>query len=262
VTRLALAGLVLALPVSLIVAAPAVAAVGSETGEEARASALFEQGNRLYQAEDYVAARQAYEEILDLGLESASVYFNLGNAAIRSGEVGVAVWAYARARRLDPGDGDIRANLTYARALRKDAVPAASSSRLLDALAQITGRVRPGDALRAAVVLYWALALVLAVRLASGVRALRTVAMTLAVCLGLALLFAATKAVVAADGASAVVLPAAIDVASAPGEEGRTVFTLHAGAEVRVGRTLGGWVEISLGPELKGWIPEESLARI
>lgn len=235
---------------------------GSPGDADSRAHALFEQGNRLYQAEDYVGARQAYEEILDLGLESAAVYFNLGNAAVRTDEVGRAVWAYARARRLDPGDEDVQANLAYARALRKDAVPAAASSRFLDALASITNRVPAGDALRAAAVLYWALAIVLTISLVRRRRGLRPLATTLAVLLGLVLLFAGTKAVVAGERASGVVLPPAIDVMSAPGEEGRTVFTLHAGAEVRVGRTLGGWIEISLGSDLKGWIPEDSLAVI
>lgn len=228
----------------------------------ARAEALFEQGNRLYQAEDYAGARQAYEEILALGVESAAVYFNIGNAAIKSEDVGRAVWAYARGHRLDPGDDDLVTNLAYARALRTDAVPAGTSSRLLDALASVTNRVRAGEALEAAAVLYWILAGVLALALVRRARALRIAASALAVALGLVLLFAGTKHVVADSRTSAVVLPAAVEVKSAPGSDGRTVFTLHAGAEVRLDRTLGGWTEISLGPELKGWIPEEALAVI
>ena len=58
---------------------------------------LFAQGNRLYQAEDFSGARDAYREILELGYESASVYYNLGNTALKVEDVGRAVWAYARA---------------------------------------------------------------------------------------------------------------------------------------------------------------------
>ena len=47
-----------------------------------------------------------------------------------------------------------------------------------------------------------------------------------------------------------------------PSEDGRALFTVHAGTEVRVERRLGGWVEITLGHDLKGWVPEDTIAVI
>ena len=73
------------------------------------------------------------------------------------------------------------------------------------------------------------------------------------VALGATLLFVSMRGVVEGSRDTAVILPAQLDVQSAPGEEGRTVFTLHSGTEVRLDRVLGGWVEISMGPDLKGW---------
>lgn len=77
----------------------------------------FFQANGLYTQGNYTDAIQAYEQLLASGLESAPLYFNLGNAYFKTGETGHAILNYERARRLAPGDTDIMANLVYARSL-------------------------------------------------------------------------------------------------------------------------------------------------
>jgi hypothetical protein len=229
-----------------------------------RLSELFEQGNRLYQAQDYTGARQAYESILDLGYEAPSVYYNLGNAALKTQDIGRAVWAYARAHRMEPRDADIRANLDHVRSLATDTVPARDRSKFLEILAALSSRLPSRDALRVAAVLYWLLAaLGTALLVVPRVRRLLVPpAWGLGVLLVLVLFFAGMKRVVGESGRVGVVLPGEIAVHSEPGEDGKSVFSLHAGTEVRMARTIGGWVEISLGPDLKGWLPESALAAI
>lgn len=77
----------------------------------------FFQANTLYAEGNYPAAIQAYEQLLVSGLESAPLYFNLGNAYFKTGENGQAILQYERAQRLTPGDTDVMANLMYARSL-------------------------------------------------------------------------------------------------------------------------------------------------
>ncbi len=75
----------------------------------------FVVANKSYQDKDFAAAIEMYEGIEAKGLESAALYFNLGNAYFKSGDLGHAVLYYMRAQRLDPGDDDIRHNLEFAR---------------------------------------------------------------------------------------------------------------------------------------------------
>ncbi len=74
----------------------------------------FEQGNRYFEAKQHDSAIASYLLITDRGIESAPVYFNLGNAYFRTGDLGHAVLNYMRAQRLDPADADIAANLDFA----------------------------------------------------------------------------------------------------------------------------------------------------
>lgn len=78
---------------------------------------LFVKAGANYQTENYMDAIKQYETILNFGFESASVYFNLGNAYFKSEKLGKALLNYERALRLDPRDPDIVANLGFAQSI-------------------------------------------------------------------------------------------------------------------------------------------------
>ena len=83
----------------------------------AEAQAAFEQADVL-PADDKAAKTEAfrraaslYQGIVDGGVRSGAVYYNLGNARVRAGEPGQAVAAYLLAKRYLPLDPYLEANL-------------------------------------------------------------------------------------------------------------------------------------------------------
>ena len=86
------------------------AAVRAESG-----SGGFEAANKLYEEGKFAQAAAAYEQLIQSGRVSAPLYFNLGNAWFKSGQMGRAITAYRRAEQLAPRDPDVRANLQFAR---------------------------------------------------------------------------------------------------------------------------------------------------
>src|SRR5689334_17765004 len=77
--------------------------------------AAFDAANKLYEQGKYAEGAGAYEKILQTGTASPALYFNLGNAFFKSGQIGRAIIAYRQAQRLTPRDPDVRANLQFAR---------------------------------------------------------------------------------------------------------------------------------------------------
>src|SRR5881396_2723410 len=75
----------------------------------------FDQANQLYEEGKFAEAATAYEKMLRPGQASPALYFNLGNAFFKAGQLGRAVLKYRLAERLAPRDPDIRANLKFAR---------------------------------------------------------------------------------------------------------------------------------------------------
>ena len=83
----------------------------SETSTEAR-------------GERFNRSRVLWQELIEKsGTCSASVYTNLGNAALQAQQLGQAILAYRRALAIEPGDARARQNLAYARKLLPDWVP-------------------------------------------------------------------------------------------------------------------------------------------
>src|SRR5262249_40982996 len=123
--------------------------------------AMFFRANGLYADGRYAEAAAEYERVLGTGVASANVYFNLGNAYLKAGDVGRAVLAYERARRLAPGDPDVRANLAFAREQGGEDDEPPRWTRVAFPLASVW----PSDTVLAvAAAAWWALFLLLAAR--------------------------------------------------------------------------------------------------
>ena len=57
----------------------------------ASAAAVFAEGNGHYQSGDFAAAERSYRLLLDQGIDSGAVYYNLGNACFKQKKLGEAI---------------------------------------------------------------------------------------------------------------------------------------------------------------------------
>ena len=78
-----------------------------EAEVKAEAEKVWERANTLYINGDYVGAAAFYEAIVDKGYISGRLFYNLGNAYFKAGELGRAVLNYNRAQKLMPYDKDV-----------------------------------------------------------------------------------------------------------------------------------------------------------
>jgi len=89
-----------------------VSAVGARAGQ---GDDLFALGNQAYAEGQYDKAISFYEKVIQETGYTGSVLYNMANAYYQKKDVGRAILNYERALYLDPGNADIRANLTLAR---------------------------------------------------------------------------------------------------------------------------------------------------
>ena len=80
--------------------------LATRSGEE-----LAQSGDSAYAADNFVLARELYTEAMKTGGSSAVLFYNLGNAYYRQGNLGKAIVNYERALKLDPTNADARENL-------------------------------------------------------------------------------------------------------------------------------------------------------
>ena len=104
------------------------------------ATQTFEQGNQLYLQAKYPEAISQYEKIVQSGFESGELYFNLGNAYYKNGNIQKAILNYERAKEMLPRDEDVQFNLQLANLQvidKIDAVPRLFIYRWIDAMLEL-----------------------------------------------------------------------------------------------------------------------------
>jgi tetratricopeptide (TPR) repeat protein len=225
---------------------------------------FFEDGNRLYQQGDYQTALDNYLRIIDSGLESGALHYNIGNAYFKLGRLGEAILHYERARRLIPGDEDVRANLELARSLTVDEVEPLPRFWLFRAVNSWV-RLLPRRWLTLLVGAGYVVAMVGLVvmvlnRGSAAARWARAVAVGSA---AVVLIFGINLSVLElgiGQAEEAIIMAEETPVQSAPSDDrALQVFTIHEGTKVRIDQRSEEWVEIVLEDGKVGWVRVEVL---
>ncbi len=128
-----LASAILAL-ISIVLVCPAAAESKASGPAERLEQALsqyaqaLEEPNRDERLAIFAQAEYGFDAVIESGTENASLYTNLGNAALQAEHIGQAVLAYHRALRLDPDATAARQNLIHVRTLLPGWVPRPTAS--------------------------------------------------------------------------------------------------------------------------------------
>jgi len=223
--------------------------------------------NRLYQAGNYDDTTRIYEQLLAQGIEDSTVYYNLGNAYYRKGDLGRAILNYQRAAQLSPRDPEIQANLALARSMA-DMPATLEAPGPLGALANLSSRWITLNESALLALLFWFVAgfLFLAWRMtaSTGRRPiLKYGAIIALVLLAFTTLSLGARIYAESNQPEGVVIAPVVAVSSEPGEEYSTEFNLHSGTEVNLGETKGQWVQLALpGSTIEGWIPLDAVEAV
>ncbi len=217
----------------------------------------FQQGNKLYTDGDFAGAVAEYEKIVSAGYESAPLYYNLGNAYFREGQLGHAIMNYIRASRLNPGDDDIRANLEFARQFAIDKIEVTEGTIVLDYINRFFDSFTLHWITWIAFILYLlTMAIIMIGFIYRWYRIPIPVFATVLTLFLVAGIFTAVKVdrdVLTREG---VVIAQQADVKNGPGEDFNTKFTAHAGLVFKIEREESGYYWVNFENRLKGWIPK------
>lgn len=230
----------------------------SRADESAR---MFLDGIRLYKEGQYTASVETFQKLADDGLQSGMLYYNLGNAYLKNGNLGRAILWYERALKLIPNDPDLRFNHDYALTLTRD--ENADASLPLTRILFFWRYLLTEKAVQWLAVgfnfLFWGL---LTVRLWRRRRGLTT-ALSIA-CL-LAGVFTATAGFNYFQPAffkEGVVLSGEIPVKSGLTTDSTTLFVLHSGTKIMIRAEKGGYYKIFFSEGKLGWVPKTDIGVI
>lgn len=232
---------------------------------EADPARLMAEGNQAYTEGQVQKARDLYEQAIELGAEDPDLYFNLGNAHARRGELGLAVASYLRAQRLAPRDQDIRDNLAWVRGNIQDLELSEHTLPLF--IAQLVALVYSftlGQWAILLVFMVWLLSALLAWQAWRGTWPdnLRRLVLALGALTLMVVVVVFWRWRVEEVQHTAVVVAMEESVRSGPDTSFPVQFQVHDGLTIRIAEERRNWVRINLGGESLGWMPETSVERV
>lgn len=222
--------------------------------------------DQAYITEDFQKAIELYEQILAQEYVSAEVYYNLGNAYFKAGQIAPSILNYERALKLAPADEDIQFNLKLANMSIKDKV------EVIPELFFVTWwkslfKIFSADGWAWNAVIAFILSLVgILLFMFLGEEALKRLTFYSAI-------IAFTWSVFSVYAAEqmyqhnvnddrAVIYASTVTAKSAPDQKGKDLFVIHEGLVVTVSDELNGWLRIKLSNGDVGWIPEGAAVSI
>ena len=221
-------------------------------------------GDDAYSKGDYATAISAYEHLIANEGVAPELYYNLGNAYYKSGEIAKAILNYERALLLDPSDSDTRFNLELARTKTIDKVSDGFKLFLTQWVESVINVASMHTwAVIGAVAFILMLVALLLLFFGKSV-ALRKAAMALSVLMLVLCLFSNIAAKHHYDALNvrnmAIIMNASVTAKSTPDDSGTSLFVIHEGRKVRVSDdTMKEWKEIELEDGTVGWIPTSAL---
>ena len=223
----------------------------------------FEVANASYADGRYEEAATLYQALID-EQPDAVLYYNLGNAEFKRGELAQAILNYERALRLKPNYKDAQYNLAFAQSkitdniVEQDFFLSSWARAIRNNLSEHT---------------WWALSISLFILALIGLLLfllgretwIRKTAFHTA---WIALLFSLIAGLNAGSlhqrdtlRNEAIITQGIVNAKSSPDRSGTDLFTVHEGTKVTIRETLGEWSNVRVGSN-EGWIRSSCLERI
>ncbi len=236
----------------------------------ATAQTPFEAANQQYAAGNYADAATLYRTIIDdagagISKDYAVVYYNLGNAYFKQGELAQSILAYERALRLRPTYSDAKYNLEFAQSRITDNITDTQAFFISNWARAFRNLLTEQTWIWLSISLFIISLVGLLLFLLCRVTWLRKTAFHTAWVLLLVSILSGLNA-----GSlhrrdtlreEAIITQGVVNAKSSPDRSGTDLFTLHEGTKVDIRESLGDWCNIRVGNN-QGWIRLANLERI
>lgn len=229
----------------------------------AQEKGLFQQATTAYAEGDYEQAIAHYEQILNNGRNSVSLYYNLANAHYKLNHIAPSIYYYEKALQMAPNDEEVLNNLSFAHKMTVDAIVPKQKTDFsvllnnylfafhFDTWAWISVAFSFGFAI-----------LFLAYYFTTTSTNKKRYFGGSILCLLLSVIFVATAFFGRSQQMSrkyAIVFAKEAKIKAEPNLRSDRVFTLHEGAKVKIVEQFDAWFEIRLADGKEGWIKKESV---
>jgi len=227
---------------------------------------LMATANNAYNEGLYDSAINVYHVIEKENLQSAGLFYNMGNAYFKNNDIASAILYYEKAKKLDHNNEDIEYNLRIANSMIVDKIDKVPELFFKDWWNYFYNMFN-ADTWTAFSLVSWAILIFfVGLFILTGKRSVRK----LAFYLGILFLFtsiatfglASQKYYFGKEHKEAIIYTPTVTVKSSPTTNSVDLFVVHEGTKVRIQDEVNEWVKIKIPDGSVGWLPMSTLREI
>jgi tetratricopeptide (TPR) repeat protein len=232
----------------------------------ATTNAILDSANSAYKKGDFDKASKKYETILTSGLESADLYYNLGNSYFRLKNIPKAILNYERAKLLAPDDEDINFNLSLVNSFIVDKVNILPEFIVFTWFNKLTNGLSVNQWSIFSLSFFLVTLIFFLFFLFSGVTGWRKFFLWfgtffLIISIGTTIVALKARSEIVNNN-SAIVIASVTTAKSSPDDASTDLFIIHEGTKILINEELDDWSEIKLLDGSVGWIKSKDYENI
>jgi tetratricopeptide (TPR) repeat protein len=213
---------------------------------------LFINANKDYSNERYSEAIKKYESIINNNLESAELYYNLGNCYYKTEQIHKAIYYYEKTLKYNSDFNDASENILLCQLKLIDKIDTMPELFYKTIFKKIKKSLSFNNWFYLTIIFIWLVFLLSIFRI---FKSRNTFVLTNLFIVALILFFITYN--VSSDYTntrSAIIYASSTNIMSAPSDKSTNLFTLHIGTKINIKDQIGDWLNINISNGKKGWI--------
>lgn len=230
------------------------------------AEKLMMTANNAYNEGLYDSALNVYHLLQKEQLESAGLYYNMGNAYFKNDDIASAILYYEKAKKLDPNNEDIQYNLSVANSMIVDKIEKVPELFFENWWNYFYNMFNADTWTWLSLASWFILIFLVGIFILTKKRSLRKMAFYL----GLLFLFtsvatfglASQKYYFGKEHKEAIIFTPTVTVKSSPTTNAVDLFVVHEGTKIQLLDHVQDWIKIRIADGSVGWLPISSVREI
>ena len=213
----------------------------------------FLDGIKHYKEDRFAEAAAAFSSVADMGIKNGKLFYNIGNAYLKNGDIGNAILWYERSLKLLLHDPDLKFNYEYAQSLTKDEKGDKEFPlvRILFFWKYLLSQNWIQWSAICCNLIFWTLMTVRMFQRKFRFRTLGHVILTLGLVFTLTAVYNDYETDFTKE---AVILPSRVSIRSGLTDDATELFVLHAGTKVKIDKEKDAYIRIFFSEGKIGWI--------
>jgi tetratricopeptide (TPR) repeat protein len=218
----------------------------------------FEKANDAFADDQFPKAVELYTSLLDEGLVSTELYFNLGNAYFKQNDLANAIFHYEKALQLNPADQEVRENLEIANTQTIDKIENVPESNLNTMVYTTTHLLKVDTWAWVSVIFSLCFGFFMVLYFRSGTTRKKRITFFISILFlvfGItSLLFGRFQNQFLGEQSFAIIFEDQVQVRVEPNSRSDVNFQMNKGSKVSTGSTFRDFTQIELSDGSKGWV--------